>query len=224
MTQYRVDLATLRHVSQISWPSRIYRFVLLFQQLWYVILTTLLADPLPVALAAHETDKAPHSNPKSKFISSRLLELNWRIAPAWSQILSSIFSWVHIQWLLSSLGCLTGYMTSESRPLQCLIWHIKACILTEGTVTCTLLAKMALMKLLKLPFRMIKELLYTLEDLMFCTAVDKDAIRVPTFYASSNKSHEDLWMIWTIIVALLFGGIHCAGWNFPFPSHAELII
>ena len=71
---------------------------------------------------------------------------------------------------------------------------------------------------------MIKELLYTLEDLMFCTAVDKDAIRVPTFYASSNKSHEDLWMIWTIIVALLFGGIHCAGWNFPFPSHAELII
>ena len=30
--------------------------------------------------------------------------------------------------------------------------------------------------------------------------------------------------IMTMIVAMLFGGIHCTGWNFPFPSHAELII
>ena len=33
MTTYRVDLATLWHVFQISWPRRIYRFVLLCQQL-----------------------------------------------------------------------------------------------------------------------------------------------------------------------------------------------
>ena len=30
--------------------------------------------------------------------------------------------------------------------------------------------------------------------------------------------------ITTMIVATLFGGIHCTGWNFPFPSQAELII
>ena len=28
----------------------------------------------------------------------------------------------------------------------------------------------------------------------------------------------------TSTVAMLFGGIHCAGWNFAFPSHAELIV
>ena len=27
----------------------------------------------------------------------------------------------------------------------------------------------------------------------------------------------------TSIVAMLFGGIHCAAWNFPFPSQTDLI-
>ena len=65
----------------------------------------------------------------------------------------------------------------------------------------------------------------TLSDLADCDAVDKDAIRVPTFYTSpTDKSPDGLWLPGTIIVAMLFGGIHCAGWNFPFPSHSELII
>ena len=71
-----------------------------------------------MALAAHGTDKAPHSKPQSKFLSSGLLEVNRRNAPEWSQIFSSIFSWVHIQWLLNSLGRLAGYMASESRPFS----------------------------------------------------------------------------------------------------------
>ena len=59
----------------------------------------------------------PPFEPKSKlFYLIDLKEMNRRNAPEWSHIFSSIFSWVHIQWLLNSLGRLKGYMTSESQP------------------------------------------------------------------------------------------------------------
>ena len=62
----------------------------------------------------------PHFEPKSKlFYLIDLKEMNrrMRLAPEWSQIYSSIFSWVHIRWLLNSHGRLKGYMaSSESRP------------------------------------------------------------------------------------------------------------
>ena len=89
---------------------------------------------------------------------------------------------------------------------------------------CALLAKIALVGLLKLPFRMICVILRTFGDLLACDMVDEDAIRVPMFYAAPIESHQLLWMSLTIYGGMLFGGIHCAGWDFPFPSHAELII
>ena len=60
----------------------------------------------------------PHFEPKSKlFYLIDLKKMNRRDAPEWSQIYSSIFSWVHIRWLLNSHGRLKGYMaSSESRP------------------------------------------------------------------------------------------------------------
>ena len=60
----------------------------------------------------------PHFEPKSKlFYLIDLKKMNRRNAPEWSQIYSSIFSWVHILWLLISYVRLEGYMaSSESRP------------------------------------------------------------------------------------------------------------
>ena len=93
---------------------------------------------------------------------------------------------------------------------------------------CALLVKTAVVELLKFPFRMIKAIFSTSSDLMNCNSVNKGAIRVPTFYAPPaphKLSRPDwLWFPLIITVAMLFGGIHCAGWNFPFPTHAELII
>ena len=155
-------------VFQIFWPRGIYRLVLLCQQLQYVIPSTLLMVPLFVT--AHENTNVPHSDPKSKFIFSRLLEINWRNAPERPQIFSSIFPWVD--------------------PLTA-------------------------MYVLALRFR----------DFRKCEIVKKDAIRVPTFYAPPIYGHVLGYRvrIMTVIVATLFGGIHCAGWNFTFPSQAELI-
>ena len=59
-------------------------------------------------------------------------------------------------------------------------------------------------------------------DIVGSTDVEEGALQVPTFYALGTA---DEWVRrLASIVAILFGGIHCAGWNFPFPSHAELII
>ena len=112
--------------------------------------------------------------------------------------------------------------------LQCLIQHIKGRILTVGTVTaCVLHVKTALVELLKFPFRMIMVLLGRGGEIFDCNWFDDGAIRVPTFYAYPKPKPDVInWKVITLtsIVAMLFGGIHSAGWNFPFPSHAELII
>ena len=61
-------------------------------------------------------------------------------------------------------------------------------------------------------------------DILQSNNVNWPPIQVPTFYAPDGT--HDKWPVrrLTSIVAILFGGIHCAGWNFPFPSHAELIM
>ena len=170
----------------------------------------------------------PPFEPKSElFYLIDLKKMNRRNVPEqWSQIFSSIFSWVHIRWLLNSLGRSKGYMTSESRPFTISDSTYKKHILTVGTVTaCALLVKTALVELLKFPFRMFNVFLVRCFEIVECCKVNEGVIRVPTFYACRNQERHG-WMLiaLTSIVAMLFGGIHCAAWNFPFPSQAELII
>ncbi|KDR79433.1 hypothetical protein GALMADRAFT_1240123 [Galerina marginata CBS 339.88] len=45
-----------------------------------------------------------------------------------------------------------------------------------------------------------------------------------TFYAYTVNGEDDTAMIWASIAAVIFGGIHCAGWVFTFPSHGESIL
>ena len=107
-----------------------------------------------------------------------------------------------------------------------MITHIPPVGTIALATTCALIVKKALVELLKLPFRVIYVLFSRLADLLGCD-VDKGSIQVPTFYVPLDlaRDPEIFWIrITTIIVATFFGGIHCAGWNFPFPSHAELII
>ena len=115
--------------------------------------------------------------------------------------------------------------------LQCLIQHIKEGVLGVGTIRgCVYLVETAVLTLLDFLFSTIcVPLGVPLQrgaDIFECYTVNEGAIRVPTFYACPKQDGSDLMVRGTLtsIVAMLFGGIHCAGWNFPFPSHAELII
>jgi hypothetical protein len=90
---------------------------------------------------------------------------------------------------------------------------------------CALLLMKALVELLALPFTAMSVFFSRLRDLLDSDTVDTGAIRVPTFYAPPKEDDRSPEAgMTTMIVATLFGGIHCAGWNFSFPSHAELII
>ena len=50
-------------------------------------------------------------------------------------------------------------------------------------------------------------------------------MKVPTFY-SSSKVEDDLvaYIVFVPVVGAVFGGIHCAGWFFNFPSSDEALL
>ena len=68
---------------------------------------------------------------------------------------------------------------------------------------------------------------YTIGDLALAVAMGEstsfpaDATHVPTFYVPSHRYPEYLHALLLIALGSIFGAIHCAGWNFPFPASAE---
>ncbi|KAF8950661.1 hypothetical protein BDZ97DRAFT_2027258 [Flammula alnicola] len=50
-------------------------------------------------------------------------------------------------------------------------------------------------------------------------------MQMHTFYAMPITEWQDLNLTGCVsLIGVVFGAIHCAGWNFLFPSHAELIL
>ena len=50
-------------------------------------------------------------------------------------------------------------------------------------------------------------------------------MKVPTFYAMNNDEMETLgFLTFFPVVGVIFGGIHCAGWFFDFPSSDEAML
>ena len=49
-------------------------------------------------------------------------------------------------------------------------------------------------------------------------------MKVPTFYSTREDGRTDAFIIFMSIVGVVFGGIHCAGWFFNFPSSDEAML
>src|SRR5258705_6867830 len=64
--------------------------------------------------------------------------------------------------------------------------------------------------------------LVTVHDLMGrATSFPVEHTHVPTFYVPIQR-YSNRWQVFLLpALGTLFGGIHCAGWNFPFPTSAE---
>ena len=58
-------------------------------------------------------------------------------------------------------------------------------------------------------------------EIVTTNAVRPGANHVPPFYAPSTKSDRYCRMIVFAIFGVIFGGIHCFGWNFIFPTEFE---
>ena len=49
-------------------------------------------------------------------------------------------------------------------------------------------------------------------------------IKVPTFFSTEREGDEIAYVICTPVVGVVFGGIHCIGWFFDFPSSYEALL
>ena len=49
-------------------------------------------------------------------------------------------------------------------------------------------------------------------------------MKVPTFYSSSDNDDIGYAIIMMPVVGIVFGGIHCIGWYFNFPSSVEAML
>ena len=51
-------------------------------------------------------------------------------------------------------------------------------------------------------------------------------MKIPTFYATDSGEDRNLfaYIFCMTVVGVVFGGIHCAGWFFDFPSSAEAML
>ena len=49
-------------------------------------------------------------------------------------------------------------------------------------------------------------------------------MKVPTFYSTRQDGSEHAFIFFMSVVGVVFGGIHCAGWSFNFPSSDEAML
>jgi hypothetical protein len=49
-------------------------------------------------------------------------------------------------------------------------------------------------------------------------------MKVPTFYSTWGDTTAKTYISFVIVVGVIFGGVHCAGWLFIFPSNEEAIL
>ena len=49
-------------------------------------------------------------------------------------------------------------------------------------------------------------------------------MKVPTFYSTKQDRSDTAYISFMSIVGIVFGGIHCAGWFFSFPSNDEAVL
>jgi hypothetical protein len=53
------------------------------------------------------------------------------------------------------------------------------------------------------------------------SSIRPGASHVPSFYAPSTRSDRWSRMVVFALFGVIFGGLHCIGWSFEFPSHTE---
>jgi len=79
-----------------------------------------------------------------------------------------------------------------------------------------------LLLLLLLPIFTLVLLIYAyLFDIVDTHYVPSGALHVPMFYAPETASDSYSRMLVFAFFGVLFGGLHCIGWNFAFPTDAE---
>jgi hypothetical protein len=67
-------------------------------------------------------------------------------------------------------------------------------------------------------------LIYRWISILASDYFDTGDMKVPTFYSTSRDGGEVSYIFFMSIVGVVFGGIHCTGWFFDFPSSDEAML
>ena len=119
---------------------------------------------------------------------------------------------------------------SERRRQLTTIWHSlpilgKALILIRWTIMIPCLFALTFPFLLSLVFIIPAIfLIYRWISILATDYFHTGDMKVPTFYSTSKDGDEVAYISFMSVVGVVFGGIHCAGWFFNFPSNSEAIL
>ena len=61
-------------------------------------------------------------------------------------------------------------------------------------------------------------------SITFTNEFNTGDMKIPTFYSAWQDRREDAFIYFMSVVGVVFGGIHCAGWFFNFPSSDEAML
>lgn len=75
--------------------------------------------------------------------------------------------------------------------------------------------------LLRFIYLSIKKFVKSLGDIALTNEIPPNATHVPTFYAPDTGMADVAIFLLLPIFAAVFGGLHCIGWNFDYPTQAE---
>ena len=133
--------------------------------------------------------------------------------------------------IVSSLKMLRYWLTSEVSEfvgnLMAAVFNGKVFNLLFGwyILLPSLFVSLTLFVILLIPFFILFFLLSFIFTAVFgiitTSFIHPGASHVPSFYASSTQSDRWSRMVVFALFGVIFGGLHCIGWNFKFPTHPE---
>jgi hypothetical protein len=120
---------------------------------------------------------------------------------------------------------------SERRQQITIVWQSrpvlgKVLILIRWTIIIPVLLVVTLPILLTLAFIVLPLFpIYRWVSMLITDEFNAGDMKVPTFYSPELNEREELAIFFLLsFTGVVFGGIHCAGWFFIFPSNDEAIL
>ena len=119
---------------------------------------------------------------------------------------------------------------SESRQQITIIWQSLSIL---SKVSILILCTIMIPFIFALTFSILLTLVFVIPGLFLCfrwisiLGIDEfntGDMKVPTFYSARQDGSGVTYTFVTSVVGVVFGGIHCVGWFFNFPSSDEAIL
>ena len=136
------------------------------------------------------------------------------------------FQWHKVNWLQKVFTRVITKGRRQITVLQSLPILSKVLILILGTIMIPVILALTLSNLLALVFA-IPGIFMCIRWVAMIGVPDSRAgdIKIPTFYAERESVGEGVaFYICIPVVGVVFGGIHCVGWFFNFPSSTEAML